>query len=121
MAPEQVERLQGGTLSSLTASRQSDLTFSTNQPLMASKETDVWALGIALLHLYLGKAPISDRPGDVRSAMTRVQSYMESNTDLGLSTIKETPIRVLLSSMLDKDVRKRPPHRAVALTLNICS
>ena len=120
MAPEQLERLQGGTLSSLTTSRQADLTFSTSQPLISSKETDIWALGIALLHLYLGKAPISDRPGDVRSAMTRVQSYVESKNDLGLSMIKETPIRVLLTSMLDNDVRKRPPLKAVALTLNIC-
>jgi hypothetical protein len=53
-APEQIEILLGGQLST-QGGRSSDFKLATREPLLGRKETDIWALGISILHLYLGK------------------------------------------------------------------
>ena len=53
-APEQIKQLTGGELSS-SGGRASDYTLAITEPILARKETDVWALGISILHMYLGR------------------------------------------------------------------
>ena len=53
-APEQINQLTGGELSS-SGGRASDYTLAISEPILAKKETDIWALGISILHLYLGR------------------------------------------------------------------
>jgi hypothetical protein len=72
-----------------------------------------------LLHLYLGKAPLTDRPGDVRAAIDTVQRYVDGDTDLGLSQVAEPGARRLLQSMLAVDPRQRPGSFAVAAAITL--
>jgi serine/threonine protein kinase len=53
-APEQIEILTNGELSS-QGGRASDYTLNLREPILARKETDIWALGISILHMYLGR------------------------------------------------------------------
>ena len=53
-APEQIEVLLGGQLST-QGGRTSDFKLATREPLLGRKETDIWALGVSILHLYLGR------------------------------------------------------------------
>ena len=118
IAPEQVEVLQGGSISSV-GSRGKDLFLSVDEPLLAYKETDIWALGIALLHLYNGKAPITNQVSNVKAAIDKVSKYAEGTTDFGLVDISNQPLRMLLQSMLNADKKKRPNVTAVQVALNL--
>lgn len=53
-APEQVNLLLGGELSS-QGGRATDYTLAVAEPILARKESDIWALGISILHMYLGR------------------------------------------------------------------
>lgn len=53
-APEQINQLTGGELSS-QGGRAADYTLAITEPILARKETDIWALGISILHMYLGR------------------------------------------------------------------
>lgn len=53
-APEQIDLLTGGELSS-QGGRAMDYTLAVSEPILARKESDIWALGISILHLYLGR------------------------------------------------------------------
>lgn len=53
-APEQINLLTGGELSSQSG-RAMDYTLAVSEPVLARKESDIWALGISILHLYLGR------------------------------------------------------------------
>ena len=53
-APEQINLLTGGELSS-QGGRSMDYTLAVSEPILARKESDIWALGISILHLYLGR------------------------------------------------------------------
>lgn len=53
-APEQIDILTNGELSS-SGGRASDYTLNLREPILARKETDIWALGISILHMYLGR------------------------------------------------------------------
>ena len=52
--PEQVDLLTGGELSS-QGGRATDYTIAIADPILARKESDLWALGISILHMYLGR------------------------------------------------------------------
>jgi serine/threonine protein kinase len=116
IAPEQVEILQGGSMSSV-GNRGKDLFLSVDEPLLAYKETDIWALGIAMLHLYQGKAPITNQVSNVKAAIDKVSRYAEGTTDFGLIDVQETSLRILLQSMLNVDKKKRPNVTAVQIAL----
>jgi len=120
LAPEQLGAIaSGGAALTAVGNRRNDLSLTTSQPLLAATATDVWALGVALLHLYLGKAPLTDRPGDVRAAIDTVQRYVDGDTDLGLSQVAEPGARRLLQSMLAVDPRQRPGSFAVAAAITL--
>ena len=117
IAPEQVEILQGGSISSV-GNRGKDLFLSVDEPLLAYKEADIWALGIAMLHLYQGKAPITNQVSNVKAAVDKVSRYAEGTTDFGLKDVKEPSLRILLQSMLNADKKKRPNVTSVQIALN---
>ena len=120
LAPEQMLAISsGGAALTAVGNRRNDLALSTGQLLLAATATDVFSLGVALLHLYLGKAPLTDRPGDVRAALAAVQRYVDGDTDLGLPQIAEPATRRLLSSMLSVNPRQRPSILVVVAALTL--
>jgi hypothetical protein len=46
--------LTPGELSS-QGGRATDYTLAISEPILSRKETDIWALGISILHMYLGR------------------------------------------------------------------
>ena len=113
IAPEQVDILSSGELSSGSAG---DFTIGLKMDLLASKKIDIWALGISILHLYLGKAPIADGL-NMKLAVSKVSDFERNSDDevksLGLSEVKRgnRALFSVLSEMLHLDPRKRPGVR----------
>ena len=54
MSPEQAEVISQGQLS-IRGGRSNDLTLDTLEPILGTKENDIWALGISILQLYFGR------------------------------------------------------------------
>ena len=114
-APELAQVLRGGSLS---ATRSSDFKVNINEPLLASKALDIWALGISILHLYLGRAPIVDRP-DIQKSLSKLEKFEEGKDDLGLSEITDKKLQRLVASMLSKNSLLRPNIVAIQLALSL--
>mmetsp|Transcript_9528 Transcript_9528/g.15714 ORF Transcript_9528/g.15714 Transcript_9528/m.15714 type:complete len:209 (-) Transcript_9528:231-857(-) len=120
-APEQAETLGAGQLGTV-GGRSSDLRLNLQEPLIASKASDIWSLGISILHLYTGVPPIVPN-SDVRKAVAKVRTYMEGDgsEDLGLGTVQDPLLRRLLQSMLQVDASKRPSIQGVKASLFLLS
>lgn len=108
-APELCEILSNGQLSVGGRGRgKSDFTLGLTEPLIATQALDVWALGISILHLYLGKAPVVDRP-DPRQSCIKLARYTSGSDDLGLGEVAKDDVWLhrLLLSMLRPQPRER--------------
>jgi serine/threonine protein kinase len=79
---------------------------------------DIWALGISILHLYLGRAPIVDRP-DIQKSLSKLEKFEEGKDDLGLSEITDKKLQRLVASMLSKNSLLRPNIVAIQLALSL--
>jgi serine/threonine protein kinase len=110
-APELCEILSNGQLSVGGGRGKSDFTLGVTEPLIASQALDVWALGISILQLYLGSAPVVDRP-DTRQSCMKLARYVAGTDDLGLGVVMkggkdDVWLYRLLKSMLNPDPSKR--------------
>jgi serine/threonine protein kinase len=109
IAPEQADLLTRGQLSS-GSSGEFRVSLEAGQlaDLKASQKTDIWALGISILHLYLGSAPIVEGL-DLSSAIKKVSTFhIESqDSDLGLSQLSSNWLS-LTKSMLNRNPSLRP-------------
>lgn len=114
-SPETAAALSSGQLS-IGAGYQLNL----QEPLHAHPTQDIWALGVALLHLYTGNAPIvADGAGNVSGAVKKVLAFTDGKDDLGLGEVKEAGLRRLLGQMLEVEPRKRPGINQVLLYLSL--
>lgn len=108
VAPEQLDALLSGEMTTVNG-RAKDLKINVNEPMpMATPSLDVWALGVSILHLHLGRAPISDDPNDVKTALSVMRDFRLGKTDLGLSEVRDPALAKLLASMLVSDASARP-------------
>ena len=79
-APELASILRRGSIS---AARNRDFKVNVDEPLSATKALDIWALGISILHLYLGRAPIVDR-ADINKSLAKLDLFEQGKEDLGI-------------------------------------
>jgi serine/threonine protein kinase len=116
LAPEQVAVISSG---SITQVNSAGVAFRIDLPgdetLKASKQLDIWSLGISVLQLYLGQPPVTSDGNSIRKACDKVTSYMYEygGEDLGLSEIADPKLKTLLSRMLRVEPSKRPSIFAV--------
>ena len=82
-APELATILRRGSVS---AARNRDFKINVDEPLLATKALDIWALGISILHLYLGRAPIVDR-ADINKSLAKLEQFEDGKEDFGLSVL----------------------------------
>ena len=120
LAPEQAEILSQGEMNSVKSGElQLNLPSELLQSdaLKANKAIDVWALGICILHLYQGKAPIVTA-ANLSKAINKLETLLESNggtgdaelTALGLADVqkKDQKLYKQLRKMLALEPKKRP-------------
>merc|ERR1719223_741457 len=117
LAPEQFDAISQGQFSTASGNgRNTEYKLDLIEPLIAAKSIDVWCLGVCILQLYLGRAPIVST-SDLRGAVAVMQRCLDGTTDLGLSEVKDGQLQKLLRSMLSLDPKKRPTIQNVLLSL----
>ena len=120
LAPEQAEVLSQGEMNAVKSGElQLNLPVELLQSdaLKANKAIDVWALGICILHLYRGKAPIV-AASNLPKAVNILETILESNggsgdaelKTLGLTTVQNTDqkLHMKLRQLLALEPKRRP-------------
>ena len=72
---------------------------------------DVWSFGIALLHLRLGSAPITESKNDIDGALKVLEDFISGKSLLGLEKLdleNDRLLHRLLSTIICIDPQKRP-------------
>ena len=105
VAPEQVDFLTSGQL--VAGRGEFTLNISKGSSLLASQSADIWGLGICILHLYSGQAPIVEGL-DVRGAFLKVKAYVDNQDTMGIDKVDDVLLKRLLKSMLSLNAKKRP-------------
>ena len=86
------------------------------EPLIAAASLDVWAMGICILELYLGRPPLVSNT-DLKKALSVIEAYIAGDSDLGLSDVKDAQLQKLLRSMLNVNPTNRPSVQNVLRSL----
>ena len=100
LAPEQISAFSSGIKTSEKGLKTALRVDNVRNLPVASQSLDLWALGIILLHLYTGKAPITADPTDITGAICVVNDYVEGKNDLGLNEVEDVKLLKLLKILL---------------------
>jgi CRP-like cAMP-binding protein len=69
------------------------------EPLIAAASLDVWAMGICILELYLGRPPLVSNT-DLKKALSVIEAYIAGDSDLGLSDVKDAQLQDIVGRQL---------------------
>lgn len=120
LSPEIVSLIAGDNR--IVQRGKNDFFLDITKPIFATKAGDIWALGIAFLHVLTGQAPLAESGGNIKAAIQKVERYIESSGDgsiLGIDKVENVSLRKLIVEMLQVDPKKRPSVLAVLLKLNL--